>query len=75
MKADDRVNIIALDRDKKPTKRRLDNLRVVIYDIADRSVATYFPEANNLVALESMDQQSGIPVYKNIPIAIELASS
>lgn len=75
VKADDRVNIIALDRDKKPTERRLDNLRVVIYDIADRSVATYFPEANNLVALESMDQQSGIPVYKNIPIAIELASS
>ncbi|GGZ78780.1 oxidoreductase [Ignatzschineria indica] len=75
VKADDRVNIIALDRDKKPTERRLDNLRVVIYDIADRSVATYFPEANNLVALESMDQQSGIPVYKNIPIVIELASS
>lgn len=73
VKADDRVNIIALDRNRKPTERRLDNLRVVIYDIADRSVATYFPEANNLVALENMDQQSGIPVYKNIPIAIELA--
>ncbi|PWD87136.1 FdhF/YdeP family oxidoreductase [Ignatzschineria cameli] len=72
IKADDRVNIIALDRNRKPTERRLDNLRVVIYDIADRSVATYFPEANNLVALENMDQQSGIPVYKNIPIAIEL---
>lgn len=74
VKADDRVNIIALDKHKKPTNRRLDNLKVVIYDIADRSVATYFPESNNLVALENMDPQSGIPAYKNIPIQIELAS-
>ena len=74
VKANDRVNIIALDKQKKPTNRRLDNLKVVIYDIADRSIATYFPESNNLVDLENIDQQSGIPAYKNIPIVIELAS-
>lgn len=74
VKAGDRVNIIALDKNKQPTHRRLDNLKIVIYDMADRSVATYFPESNNLVALENMDPQSGIPAYKNIPIVIELAS-
>ncbi len=74
VKAGEKVNIIALDRDRKPTSRRLDNLTVVIYDIADRSVATYFPEANNLLPLENFDEQSGIPAYKNIAIKMELAS-
>ena len=74
VKADDRVNIIALDKNRQQTSRRLDNLKVVVYDMADRSVATYFPESNNLIALENMDQQSGIPAYKNIPIAIEQVS-
>lgn len=72
--ANDRVNIIALDKDRAPTDRRLDNLKVVIYEMADRSAATYFPESNNLVALENMDPQSGIPAYKNIPISIERVS-
>lgn len=69
--AGDRVNIIALDVDQKRTYRRLDNLKVVIYDMADRCVATYFPEANNLIALDNCDPQSGIPAYKNIPIILE----
>ncbi len=74
IKAGQKVNIIALDKDRNPTDRRLDNLTVVIYDIADRSVSTYFPEANNLVKLENFDEQSGIPAYKNIPVKLELAS-
>ncbi|EKT57342.1 FdhF/YdeP family oxidoreductase [Providencia sneebia] len=69
--AGDRVNIIALDREQKRTHRRLDNLKVVIYNMADRCVATYFPEANNLIALDNFDPQSGIPAYKNIPILLE----
>ncbi|MBP6121405.1 MULTISPECIES: FdhF/YdeP family oxidoreductase [Providencia] len=72
LKAGDKVNIIALDCDQKPTKRRLDNLTVVIYDMADRSVATYFPEANNLISLDNFDPQCGIPAYKNIPVKLEL---
>ena len=70
--AGDKVNIIALDIQQKPTKRRLDNLTVVIYDMADRSVATYFPEANNLISLDNFDPQCGIPAYKNIPVKLEL---
>ena len=65
------MNLIALDREQKPTKRRLDNLTVVIYDMADRSVATYFPEANNLISLDNFDPQCGIPAYKNIPVKLE----
>ncbi|VEB63015.1 Formate dehydrogenase H [Providencia rustigianii] len=71
LSAGDRVNIIALDNEQKRTNRRLDNLKVVIYDMADRCVATYFPEANNLIALDNFDPQSGIPAYKNIPILLE----
>lgn len=72
LKAGDKVNIIALDSNQKPTKRRLDNLTVVIYDMADRSVATYFPEANNLITLDNFDPQCGIPAYKNIPVKLEI---
>ncbi|CAK7057250.1 FdhF/YdeP family oxidoreductase [Providencia rettgeri] len=71
LKAGDKVNLIALDSNQKPTKRRLDNLTVVIYDMADRCVATYFPEANNLISLDSYDPECGIPAYKNIPIKLE----
>lgn len=39
--------------------------------MADRCVATYFPEANNLIALDNFDPQSGIPAYKNIPVVLE----
>ncbi len=38
--------------------------------MADRSVATYFPEANNLISLDT-DPQCGIPAYKNIPVKLE----
>ncbi len=39
--------------------------------MADRSVATYFPEANNLISLDNFDPQCGIPAYKNIPVKLE----
>lgn len=67
----DKVNIIALDKEKRLTHRRLDNLVVVLLKMADRCAVTYFPEANNLLSLNNYDTQSGIPAYKNIPILIE----
>ncbi|OYQ73741.1 FdhF/YdeP family oxidoreductase [Wohlfahrtiimonas sp. G9077] len=71
LKAGDRVNVIALDDQGNPTDRRLEHLEVVIHAIADRCAATYFPEANNLLPIDSIDEQSGIPAYKNIPIRLE----
>ncbi|WP_392562361.1 FdhF/YdeP family oxidoreductase [Orbus sturtevantii] len=71
VQAGDVVNLIALDKGGLPSQRRLDGLTVVIYEIADRSLATYFPESNNLVPLERFDSQAGIPAYKSIPIKLE----
>lgn len=72
IKQGDKVNVIALDCNNHSTDRRLDNLTVVIYDMAEHSVATYFPEANNLISLDNFDPQCGIPAYKNIPVKLEL---
>lgn len=74
LKAGDIVNLIALDKNAQPTHRRLDGLTIVIYEIADKSLATYFPESNNLVPLDSYDLQAGIPAYKNIAVRLEKAA-
>lgn len=71
LKTGDKVNVIALDKNQKPTHRRVDNLTIVVHDMADRCLVTYFPETNNLVSIDNMDIQSGIPAYKSIPVALE----
>ena len=73
LRVGDKVNMIALDPDGKPTPRRLNNLTVVVYDMAPGSVAAYYPEANVLVPLDSFDTESGIPAYKSIPVVLEPA--
>jgi anaerobic selenocysteine-containing dehydrogenase len=45
-------------------------LTAVAYKIAEGSVATYYPEANVLVALDHYDAKSGTPSYKSIPVQI-----
>lgn len=71
----DKVNIVALDKAGKPTQRRLNDLVVVVIEMADRSAATYFPESNDLLDLDNFDQTSGIPAYKNIPVLVEKAAA
>ncbi|WP_303046474.1 molybdopterin dinucleotide binding domain-containing protein, partial [Cronobacter sakazakii] len=71
LRVGDQVNVTALDPDGNPTSRRLNNLTVVVIDMAPGSVGAYYPEANVLVPLDSHDTQSGIPAYKSIPIAME----
>jgi anaerobic selenocysteine-containing dehydrogenase len=48
-------------------------LTAVAYKIAEGSVATYYPEANVLVALDHYDAKSGTPSYKSIPVRIGAA--
>ncbi|AGN87912.1 FdhF/YdeP family oxidoreductase [Enterobacter sp. R4-368] len=72
LRVGDQVNIIALDPDGNPTSRRMDNLTIVVLDMAPGSVGAYYPEANILVPLDSHDTKSGIPAYKSIPVAMEL---
>ncbi|MCE0491208.1 FdhF/YdeP family oxidoreductase [Pantoea sp. Mb-10] len=71
LRVGDTVNMIALDPQGNRTERRMNNLTVVVYDMAPGSVAAYYPEANIMVPLDSHDTKSGIPAYKSIPVMLE----
>ena len=70
----ERVNIIALNPDGTRSDRRMNQLKVVIYKMADKTAVTYFPESNHMLTLDQCDKKSGIPAYKNIPIEIEVCN-
>jgi molybdopterin-dependent oxidoreductase alpha subunit len=53
-----------------PSDRTMRRLTAVAYKIAQGSVATYYPEANVLVALDHYDAKSGTPSYKSTPVQI-----
>jgi molybdopterin-dependent oxidoreductase alpha subunit len=53
-----------------PSDRIMRRLTAVAYKIAEGSVATYYPEANVLVALDHYDAKSGTPSYKSTPVQI-----
>ena len=48
----------------------MQGFRIVPFDIPRGCAAAYFPEANPLVALESVADKSGTPTYKAIPIVL-----
>ena len=47
--------------------------RVVGFDVPRGIVATYFPEANVLVPVESFAEKSHTPAYKSVPVTIRPA--
>lgn len=49
---------------------RLEGITAIEYSIARGSVAAYYPEANVLVSLDYIDEESGTPSYKSIPVRI-----
>jgi anaerobic selenocysteine-containing dehydrogenase len=51
------------------------NLTAVAYNIAEGSIAAYYPEANVLVALDHYDVKSGTPSYKSTPVLIRASGS
>jgi hypothetical protein len=53
--------------------RRLCGLTAVAFEIAQGSVAAYYPEANGLVSLADNDPRSGTPSYKSIPVLLSLS--
>ena len=57
-----------------PSDRIMRRLTAVAYKIAEGSVATYYPEANVLVALDHYDAKSGTPSYKSIPVQIRASA-
>ena len=64
----DKINVETALASSSP--HRLDGFIAIAYDIAEGSVAAYYPEANGLVPLSYHDQQSGTPSYKSIPVRI-----
>jgi anaerobic selenocysteine-containing dehydrogenase len=55
------------------TVRRMDNLRVVPYDIPPGCVGAYYPECNGLIAVSHHAQESHVPAAKSVPVRIELS--
>ncbi|USR75899.1 FdhF/YdeP family oxidoreductase [Photobacterium damselae] len=68
----DRVDIVALNEDGTKSSRRLNNIKIIFYNMADSSIMTYFPEANNLLTINDFEKESGIPSYKNIIVTLEV---
>ena len=55
--------------------RTLSGLTAVAFDIAAGSVAAYYPEANNLIAIDNYDRRSGTPSYKSVPVSVKRAAA
>jgi len=75
LKHGDRIDVVATGVNAADGKRRaVDGFVAVEYDIAEGSVAMYYPEGNALIALESHDRRSGTPAYKSVPVRISLST-
>ncbi|HZC98546.1 MAG TPA: FdhF/YdeP family oxidoreductase [Bradyrhizobium sp.] len=71
LKHGDLVDVsVVIDAGSKSGKRVMRNLTAVAYNIAQGSIAAYYPEANVLVALDHYDAKSGTPSYKSIPVLL-----
>jgi molybdopterin-dependent oxidoreductase alpha subunit len=71
LKHGDLVDITVVpDAGPESGKHVMRNLTAVAYNIAQGSIAAYYPEANVLVALDHYDAKSGTPSYKSTPVLI-----
>ncbi|MGZ4468375.1 MAG: FdhF/YdeP family oxidoreductase [Nocardioidaceae bacterium] len=68
-----RVDLVSVTDDGR--ERRLPGLRVVSYPTTAGCAATYYPEANVLVPLDSVASESNTPTSKSIVVRLEPASS
>jgi len=62
------------DAGSKSDDRVMRKLTAVAYNIAQGSIATYYPEANVLIALDHYDVKSGTPSYKSTPVLLRRAT-
>jgi anaerobic selenocysteine-containing dehydrogenase len=65
---------VAPDAGANPGERVMRNLTAVAYNIAQGSIAAYYPEANVLVALDHYDVKSGTPSYKSTPVLLRAST-
>jgi molybdopterin-dependent oxidoreductase alpha subunit len=66
----DIVDVVSVAEDGE---RRLPGLRVVSYPTTTGCAATYYPEANVLVSLDSVADESHTPVSKSVVVRLERA--
>lgn len=63
-----RVDVTAIyDNDTRTLKQ----LKLVAFDLADHCVATYYPEANDLIPLHYHAPRANTPAFKSIPVQIK----
>jgi molybdopterin-dependent oxidoreductase alpha subunit len=76
LKHGDLVDIsVVSDAGSRPSRGMMRNLTAVAFNIAQGSIAAYYPEANTLVALDHYDARSGTPSYKSIPVLLSASQS
>ena len=56
-------------------ERRVQGFILVEYDIPAGCLASYFPETNPLVPLDSVAERAGTPTSKSIPVRLSLSST
>ena len=65
--------VVNLKSHYKGTTRVANNFKVVGYDIPKNCCATYFPETNVLVPLDSFAHTAKTPASKSVIITVEMA--
>jgi anaerobic selenocysteine-containing dehydrogenase len=63
------VDVVSEWRDEP--ERRAERFRTVAYDVARGTCAAYFPEANVLVPLGSVAEESNTPTSKAVVVRLE----
>jgi molybdopterin-dependent oxidoreductase alpha subunit len=68
-------DIVHLTSNYEGVERHADNFKVIRYDIAQGCVATYFPEANVLVPINSVAKKSNTPSSKFVEVSLRTTSN
>ena len=63
-------DLVAIETISPTRALRLANITAIEFEIAAGTVAAYYPEANVLVPLDYIDEESGTPSYKSLPVRI-----
>ena len=66
--------IVNLKSEYKGVIRKANNFKVVGYDIPKNCCATYFPETNVLVPLDSFAHTAKTPASKSVIITVEISN-
>ncbi len=64
-------NVMVSRQDSKNERRTLGPLILTEMDIAANAVATYYPECNDLIDLDTHAPDSKIPAYKSLTVVLE----